>query len=423
MILYSIQSMRKLLYTFTALAFLSYSSDPIKIAMKDVLASARKDDRFVYNQKTLTLLKGMDYRLPLLQKLDLRYGTDDYGVNRSQYGLGFSFNTFSQMRNQLAIKNAQMGIYEAQNDYLMQQAILDRYVTLTDIYFSNQLLDKFKTLETLLNLKNATQREMLQRGLDVRIKDIVDNENDKNSLQLSMSNLESNLANNYQKVKQFLGRQNDLDIDFKGVIAVKQVENIVNDVKKKIDLQMPELKLRKSQIGLANAELNLENAMNREYFSSFQLGFEQKPKTNLFENPFFRLGFNVPLLGNSRLKRNELTLDILEAEDRFNLTFLTAQKEIKLQIVSIENLLKKYSLFYDKNEKSIIKNILNNKKLTAELNASDLLDLKILQQKGDIEIVKIANDLTHQYVALLDKVGLLTASPNKNYLSVGLENW
>ena len=423
MILDSIQCMRKLLYILIPVLSISYSSDPIKIAMKDVLASARKDDRFVYNQKTLTLLKGMDYRLPLLQKLDLRYGTDDYGVNRSQYGLGFSFNTFSQMKNQLAIKNAQMGIYEAQNDYLMQQAILDRYVTLTDIYFSNQLLDKFKTLETLLNLKNATQREMLQRGLDVRIKDIVDNENDKNSLQLSMSNLESNLANNYQKVKQFLGRQNDLDIDFKDIIAVKQVENIVNDVKKKIDLQMPELKLRKSQIGLANAELNLENAMNREYFSSFQLGFEQKPKTNLFENPFFRLGFNVPLLGNSRLKRNELALDILEAEDRFNLTYLTAQKEIKLQIVSIENLLKKYALFYDKNEKSIIKNILNNKKLTAELNASDLLDLKILQQKGDIEIVKIANDLTHEYVALLDKVGLLTASPNKNYLSVGLDNW
>ena len=415
--------MRKLLYILIPLLFLSFSSDPIKIAMKDVLATARKDDRFVYNQKTLTLLKGMDYRLPLLQKLDLRYGTDDYGVNRSQYGLGFSFNTFSQMRNQLAIKNAQMGIYEAQNDYLMQQAILERYEILTNIYFSNQLLDKFKMLETLLNLKNSTQREMLQRGLDVRIKDIVDNENDKNSLQLSQSNLETILANNYQKVELFLGRQNDLDIDFKGMIDVKQIENIVKDLKKRVDFQTPELKLRKTQIGLANAELNLENAMNREYFSSFQLGFEQKPKTNLFENPFFRLGFNVPLMGNSRLKRNELSLDIKEAEDRFNLSILTTQREIKLQIVLIENLLKKYYLFYEKNEKSIIKNILNNKKLTAELTASDLLDLKILQQKADIEIVKIANDLMYEYVSLLDKIGLLTASPNKNYLSVGLENW
>ena len=415
--------MKKLLYILIPLLFLSFSSDPIKIAMKDVLATARKDDRFVYNQKTLTLLKGMDYRLPLLRKLDLRYGTDDYGVNRSQYGLGFSFNTFSQMRNQLAIKNAQMGIYEAQNDYLVQQAILERYEILTNIYFSNQLLDKFKTLETLLNLKNSTQREMLQRGLDVRIKDIVDNENDKNSLQLSQSNLETILANNYQKVKLFLGKQNDLDIDFKGIIDVKQMENIVKDLKKRIDFQTPELKLRKTQIGLANAELNLENAMNREYFSSFQLGFEQKPKTNLFENPFFRLGFNVPLMGNSRLKRNELSLDIKEAEDRFNLSILTTQREIKLQIVLIENLLKKYYLFYEKNEKSIIKNILNNKKLTAELTASDLLDLKILQQKADIEIVKIANDLMYEYVSLLDKIGLLTASPNKNYLSVGLENW
>ena len=391
--------------------------------MKDVLATARKDDRFVYNQKTLTLLKGMDYRLPLLQKLDLRYGTDDYGIDRSQYAMGFSFNTFSQMRNQLALKNAQMGIYEAQNDYLVQQATLERYNILTDIYFSNQLSDKFKTLETLLNLKNTTQREMLQRGLDVRIKDIVDNENDKNSLQLSQSNLETTLANNYQKVKLFLGRQNDLDIDFKDIIAFKQIDNIVKDVKKRIDFQTPELKLRKTQIGLANAELNLENAMSREYFSSFQLGFQQKPNTSLFENPFFRLGFNVPLLGNSRLKRNELALDIKEAEDRFNLSILTTQREVKLQIVLIENLLKKYFQFTERNDKSIIKNILNNKKLTAELTASDLLDLKILQQKADIEIVKITNDLTLQYVSLLDKVGLLIASPNKNYLSAGLENW
>lgn len=391
--------------------------------MKDVLATARKDDRLGYNQKSLTLLKGMDYRLPLLQKLDLRYGTDDYGVDRSQYAMGFSFNTFSQMRNQLALKKAQLGIYEAQNDYLVQQAILERYNILTDIYFSNQLLDKFKTLETLLNLKNTTQREMLQRGLDVRIKDIVDNENDKNSLQLSQSNLETILGNNYQKLKIFLGKQTDLDIDFKDIISVKQVENIVNDVKKRIDFQTPELKLRKTQIGLANAELNLENATNKEYFSSFQLGFQQKPKTNLFDNPFFRLGFNVPLMGNSRLKRNELALDIKEAEDHFNLSFLTTQRGIKLQIVLIESLLKKYYLFYEKNDKSIIKNILNNKKLTAELTASDLLDLKILQQKADIEIVKITNDLTREYVSLLDKVGLLTASPNKNYLSVSLENW
>ena len=91
--------MRKLPYILIPILFISSSSDPIKIAMKDVLATARKDDRLGYNQKSLTLLKGMDYRLPLLQKLDLRYGTDDYGVDRSQYAMGFSFNTFSIAMN------------------------------------------------------------------------------------------------------------------------------------------------------------------------------------------------------------------------------------------------------------------------------------------------------------------------------------
>jgi hypothetical protein len=70
--------MSKIIGLASLFLLFSFTADPIKLNMKEVLATAQKDERFVLNNQTLALAKGLNYHLPLLQKLDFRFGTDDY---------------------------------------------------------------------------------------------------------------------------------------------------------------------------------------------------------------------------------------------------------------------------------------------------------------------------------------------------------
>jgi hypothetical protein len=100
---------------------------------------------------------------------------------------------------------------------------------------------------------------------------------------------------------------------------------------------------------------------------------------------------------------------------------LSNQQSIKYQIKNIENLVKKYRIYADKSENSLIKNLLDNAKLVAEMNATELLDLKLAQQKTEVELIKIEYDIMNAYIQLLNSTNLLGKTPFKNYLSNGFD--
>jgi hypothetical protein len=154
--------------------------------------------------------------------------------------------------------------------------------------------------------------------------------------------------------------------------------------------------------------------------SSFQVVDAPRAK-DFFNNFGVRFTLSVPLTGNTRLKRNELTIDLKKEENKENILRINNQKEVQYQIMKIENLIKKYRIYADKSKNSLIKSLLNNARLTAEMSATELLDLKLTQQKTEVELAKIEYDITNEYIALLSSTNLLGNAPLKNYLSSGLD--
>jgi hypothetical protein len=399
----------------------SFTADPIKLNMKEVLATAQKDERFVLNNQTLALAKGLNYHLPLLQKLDFRLGTDDYGLGQNQYGIGLSFNTFKQIRRLKDYQQVQTGVIEAQNNLYLQQSLMDRYECLYDMFFNKQLIKQYNELDTLLNKKNTVLKEQILRGMDVRIKDVVDNETDRYATQKILKTYEREWNERYQKLL-LLTKQKELDIDFKRFIDYKIIESVVTTLPPLTDLNNLDIQVRQKQAALSKAELEIEKADNFQIFNGFQFGFEKKPKDDLLKNPFFRLTLSVPLMGNIRFKQNELLLQIKDYENRSQLLKTSLQQNTKTQTISLKKLIDEHKSMISQQEKSLINTLLANKKISAEMTASDMLDLKIIQRKGQIDITKSAFSLTQDYISLLNQTGLLINPPMKNYLSIDLEN-
>jgi hypothetical protein len=399
---------------------MSFAHDPIKTTMSSILATAKTDAKLSYSQQMPQFINHLNYKLPVLRKLEFKVGTEDFDLTSQQYGISISPNTLGQMRRQEEMKATEIRVSEAENNVYIHQALVERYQALVDVNYATVLNQKEKVLETLLTQKNTTLKSMIQRGVEVRIKDIADTENDRYAVQLALLQLETNIASSTEKLRQFVGTSNEILVNFDNMMHVNDMEKIINTIKTYQTIQTPEISLAKTETQAKRAALSLENASNKEILSSIQI--VDAPRANDFFNNFgVRFTLSVPLTGNTRLKRNELIIDLKKAENKENILRLNNQKDVQYQLVKIENLIKKYRIYADKSENSLIKSLLNNARLTAEMSATELLDLKLTQQKTEVELAKIEYDITNEYIALLSSTNLLGSAPLKNYLSSGLD--
>jgi hypothetical protein len=399
---------------------MSFAQDPIKTTMNSILATAKTDAKLSYNQQMPQFINQLNYKLPMIRKLEFKVGTEDFDLTSQQYGIAISPNTLGQMKRQEEMKATEIRVSEAENNVYIHQALVERYQALVDVNYATVLSQKEKVLETLLTQKNTTLKSMIQRGVEVRIKDIADTENDRYAVQLALLQLETNIASSTEKLRQFVGTSSEILVNFDNMMHVNDMEKIINTIKTYQTIQTPEMSLAKTETQAKRAGLSLENASNKEILSSIQVVDAPRAK-DFFNNFGVRFTLSVPLTGNTRLKRNELTIDLKKAENKENILRLNNQKEVQYQIVKIENLIKKYRIYADKSENSLIKSLLNNARLTAEMSATELLDLKLTQQKTEVELAKIEYDITNEYIALLSSTNLLGSAPLKNYLSSGLD--
>lgn len=402
----------------------AFSEDPIQISVKDVLASTLKERRFVNSQKNIDFANSLNYQLPIFSDLGFKYGADDLLKSKQQFAMTLGFNSFRKIREQAAIKNAQINLYLAKKDILTEQVIKERYKDIVDVYCTDAVISNQKRLDTLLNQRNIALKTALQKGLSIKIKDLVETEEDMRNLRTALSETQNIYVASYQRIKDYLGMQNAVALNFDNFISVTKLENVLKSLKMTHAWQTPEVKMRQNQISLAQAELKLEEADFHQIFDGVQIVYERSPKNDFTIKDFsYRLGVKIPLKGNFRPKQNELLLDIKEAENEYNFASFETERMVKIQILKVENTLKLYYETQEKLNNSLAKNFLSTPSVYVSLTATDIVDLKIIQQKKEIELAQVYYKLISEYIALLDLTGNLVYMPYKNYLSDALEKW
>jgi hypothetical protein len=388
------------------------------------LTSVQKERRMALNMQSIDYLNGLNYRLPMLKSVGFKYGTDDFTNSKRQYAATLGFNSGKVIREQLSLKTAQINLYQAKRDVLLNQVIQERYELMVDAYFSQTLLENQRQLDTLLNQKNTVLKTSLQKGISIRIKDLAETEDDITSLRAATAEMKKIQALSYQRIQDFVGVQSPFVLNFDNFISASKMEEILNTIKTHKSLQTPELRVSQNRMNLSQAELRIEEANFKQVFDGFQLIYQQNEKTDFFAKDFsFRVGFNMPLKANFRPKQNELLLDLKTTEIELQVATYETERQLKTQLLTLENLIKQYRQSFDAHRNSLVNNILNTPSVWATLSPMDMIDLKIIQQKKVLEVSKNQYNLVQAYIKLLVLTGDLTYAPYRNYLSNNLEKW
>ena len=405
-----------------------------KISMESILASIEYDDRVASNKQNTAFASGLNYRLPILKKVDFRLGIngnltndtlDGTWRNEDFYAINIATNNFREMRLQRALKPAQLNIYNSEKQVLMQQALLERFQSIVGIFYGQKLYEERNRLKKILLEKENILRLSLEQGVDIRFKDVMDTESDKNTLATALLEYENNVFFQEERIRQFLKITDNqaVIIDFDAFISAEQIEKEVALLKINKTLFHPTFALRDAQTAYSMAEYRLEKTQNRQFFNFFQVAYNplayspiESKKFKALNDVNFRLGLTIPLPANNNLKNTQAALQHKEDEQTAILVRQSQAKLIDVQYIKVENILKSLRL-NDKNAKeSLIKKMLDNAKLLAQITPSEILDLNITQRKIELRSIELSADLTNEYLRLLDITGALSVYKNKNFL-------
>ncbi len=413
-----------LLLTFSA----DIAAQPV--SMEAVLASARTDARVLAAADMPTFTQSLNYRLPLLRKVELRLGMNGnlfrdtlYGDIRNEdfYGLYIYPNSLRERRLQRDIQPAQASVYEAGSRIVWQQAVLERYQALTQLYFSGRLLEARASLDSLLAVKQRLMLQMLDQGVEIKVKEVVDTENDRSALQFGISEAKNDIRLQTAKIRSFVQPDATAEaVRFDSFIT----PDVIASVLVKMPEELPSMDYRVSKIRLAQAGLALENVQNKQILSFIQVGYdlpvvtEPLPKRlNPANNFSVRIGLALPLPGNNNLKRANAALELREAQNELKTTEQQTRKSIESQRIRVENLIALYRNLRDQTAESLIGKLLDADNSQVQLTPLELVELYVSRYKRDLRVLETESEIADEYLKYLETSGKLGALPARNYLS------
>lgn len=412
--------MKGLLATILVLFCLAFNGDPGTMTMREILASARTDERILLNQKAEALLQAHPLKLPILRQLELRYGPDDLYFDQQRIALRLEANGWGEIKHQGFVHNSEYNILVAEGAQLLEEALSDRYKILAALYYDQQKLKAQQKLESLLSDKTKVLNYLNDAGDKVDVTDLVETEEDMTAAASEMLDLNANIEQKAKALQQLMGTVEPVVPAFDAFISIDKIALLKDRWKNTTPAATPDLITREKELQLSQAALQLEKAKRYDIFNFLQFDY-RSPRNDPFETKrdfSVRIGVDIPIAGNSRLRQNELGLKILTAENRYDWAKQQQQREIALEISKLEGLLQQYAFRKEKWLQSPSRKVLENSELQPELTASDLLRLRINLQKQEIKLVELAHDITQSYLELLSLTGAMTTPPLRNYLSM-----
>lgn len=412
--------MKGFFVTLLVLFCLAFNGDPGIMTMREILATARKDERVLLNQKAETYLQSHPLKLPILKQLELRYGPDDLYFDQQRIALRLEANGWGEIKHQGLLHNSEYNVLIAESTQLLEEALSDRYKILAALYYDQQKLKAHQKLETLLSDQTKVLNYLNEAGDKVDVTDLVETEEDMTAAASEILGLNANIEQKTQMLQQLLGTDEPIVPAFEAFISIEKITLVKDRWKNTLPAATPDLVTRQREIQLSRAALQLEKAKRYDILNFLQFDY-RSPRSDPFETKrdfSVRIGVDIPIAGNSRLRQNELGLKILTAENRYQWEQELQQKQIALELSKLEGLLQQYNFRKEKWLQSPSRKVLENSALQPELTASDLLRLRINLQKQEIKLVELAYDITQSYLDLLSLTGAITTPPLRNYLSM-----
>ena len=258
--------------------------------------------------------------------------------------------------------------------------------------------------------------------MDIRFKDVMDVEYDKNNLQSSLLEYSNIINEETERIKAYLKLSDNIKIDFDEFIQTEDIKKVVSAVDTFRLSESPEVIYSNYKANLSLAEMNYQKSRNRQIFSYFQAGYsplvvsdEPPTKFNPSNDLTFRLGVNIPIAANNNLRRSEAAIDLYEDQNDAIRTREKVRDDIVLQKTKIIQLLEAKDQWEKMFKESLLPKLLNNETIKAQITPLEIVDMEIAIIKLKLEGLKLDDKITNEYIELLALTGDLN-NTERNYL-------
>jgi len=383
--------------------------------LSDFLLTSFEDLNTRGFDKSIDFLSPKNYRLPLIEDIEFRYGNDEFTNEDQQYALRFRPGNPWKIRRNNALFNATKKELNIRKRLQYKENLEDRYEIAADYILKTQLLDIQKQHYYII----AKRVEVLGSNMESALfdaKDFVEAKLDQVDALNNQEEANTSLIGSKNTIISIL-QNTGFDWSSNTLISVSAIDSISDHIIAK-EIPSLELDLISQEIEVAKSEVRLEKA-------DFNLGFIQTeyfPFKDRNSDYGVSFGLSIPLfkanknqIAERKLDEIELNGELLTEQYQDSVKRIIEYEYLKNLIIQHESLLEQIDQLDLQKLSRDLSQIVDNNPLSLLKIQEGALKLKELELRSYRRVID-------QYLEFLTTFNALTQLPLTNYISEQLES-
>jgi hypothetical protein len=383
-------------------------------SLADFLITAFEDANIQGFENSINFISPRNYRLPIIEDLEVRFGNDEFTNQDQQYALRFRPGNPWKIRRNNALFNATKKELSIRKQIQYKENLEDRYELALNFLLESRLLNIHEGYYDLISKRIEIFSSNMESPL-FDAKDFVDAKLDQIDALNEQEETKVSMIRGRNAISTIL-QNTEFDWSGSSLISVSTIDSIADDILAR-EVSSLEVELITQQIEVARREVRLEKA-------DFDIGFFQTeyfPFRDRNSDYGVSFGLSIPLFKSNKNQIAERKLD--EIELRGELISEQYQDSISriVEYEYLKGLINQHLSLLEQIEELDINRLSENLSRIVDNNPLTLLRV----QEGALKLkeleLKSYKRVLDQYLEFLITFDVLTSQPLTNYLIEELE--
>jgi hypothetical protein len=378
--------------------------------VSDYLLTAFEDSEVTGYQNQIDFIRPQNYRIPVLDELELRVGNDELIYEDLQYAVRVRPSNPWLIRRNKAFFNATREELSARKRLEFKQALQVRYEQALSFFEARELQNSTQSQLDLLREQTNIFQENPESSL-FDAKDFVEAKLDMVEDIEQLNDLMIDVDRARRTISLTLGNRSFEWNEFE-LITISTIDSLSNEIARSVS-PSAEVDYLTKRAEVARQEVRKEKA-------DFDIGFVQAeyfPFTNRDSEFGFAAGITIPIFRNNKPQIAERKLDQLDLESEL----ITEQKRDSVnKVVELEYLkstITHYELLEDEVNKLGLEELKSNLSKSSDFNPIVITELEIASLRLRELLIESKYRVLEQFIDFIFAFDAPIQQPLTNYLS------
>ena len=388
-----------------------------RLTLNGFLSSITDSNLVDQDSTTISLLSNKNYNIPLIKSTQFRLETRRFIETFQEYSVRIKPNNFREISSQKNIYANKIQEVRLENQIKINESLKNRYLLALDYIFNKKTAILYAVKQQQLKDKLGLLGHQVFDE-DFEVKELIESEEDLLATHLKIIQLKKTREDLEDYLKKVLAL-NTVNIETSNLISPEQIINF--PISDSISNEYLFVTLQKLKINTLENEMSLSVAKSNQLLDFVQAKYIGKSE-NLFEdNLSIGFGINLPFFGAARQDESEFYFEKTIKQNSLNDALKKHQLKVSFAKNEFETSKVNYMVLQKQYENSSVTSIYEAYQKMEGVSPLLLLNLKILQNKKNIEILKFEQELYKAYIEFLSLNEQLFEQPLVNYLAPDFE--